>query len=164
MVFTKNRQFGAKSDWNSIFLGRDPHIIDQLSITVPYMNFYGFWKSSNFRSKCIGVSLRFYRKSPVWDKNWSKLRISWSWPHIGDWLYITVPYMSFYGFRKNSKFHSKSIGVSQLFYRKSPVSVSNWSKPHIFWSWPHIADRLSITIPIWVFMGFKKIQSFVQNP
>jgi hypothetical protein len=33
---------------------------------VPYMNFYGFSKNSNFRSKSIGVSLRFYRKLSVW--------------------------------------------------------------------------------------------------
>jgi hypothetical protein len=29
----------------------------------------GFQKKSNFRSKYIGVSLRFYKKSPVLDKN-----------------------------------------------------------------------------------------------
>jgi hypothetical protein len=40
--FTENRQFGAKTDRNSIFLGRDPHMVDRLSKTVPYMNFYGF--------------------------------------------------------------------------------------------------------------------------
>jgi hypothetical protein len=142
--------------------------VDRLYITVPYMNFYGFWKTqifnqnpyvlaygfsenclfgalnlliswswppyagsvihnchinellrvlknSNFCSKSIGVSLRFYRKSPVWGKNWPKLSISWSWPHITDHLYITVSYMSFYGFWKNSCFCSKSIGVSLRF-------------------------------------------------
>jgi hypothetical protein len=40
--FTENRQFGAKTDRNSIFLGRDPHMVDRLSKMVPYMNFYGF--------------------------------------------------------------------------------------------------------------------------
>jgi hypothetical protein len=42
--FTKNHQFAAKTNLNSVFLGRDPHIADQLYITVSYMTFYGFWK------------------------------------------------------------------------------------------------------------------------
>jgi hypothetical protein len=67
--FTENHQFGVKTDRNSIFLGRDRHILDRLYITVPYMSFYGFFKKSNFRSKFIGVSLRFYRISQVWGKN-----------------------------------------------------------------------------------------------
>jgi hypothetical protein len=37
-------------------------------------------------------------------------------PHITDWLYIMVMYMSFYGFSKFSNFCSKSIGVSPQFY------------------------------------------------
>jgi hypothetical protein len=67
--FTKNRQFWAKTEQNSVFLGHDTHIADKLYITVSYMIFYGFSKNSNFRSKSIGVSLRFYKKSTVLDKN-----------------------------------------------------------------------------------------------
>ena len=79
--FSKNCQFVAKADWNSVFPGRDPRIANLLSITVPYFNFYEFWKkNSHFCSKSKGVSLRFHRKLPVWGKNWPKLRISWSWP------------------------------------------------------------------------------------
>jgi hypothetical protein len=40
--FTENRQFRSVTDRNSVFLGRDPHIVDWLSIMVPYMIFYGF--------------------------------------------------------------------------------------------------------------------------
>jgi hypothetical protein len=40
--FTENRQFEAKTDRNSVFLCRDPHIPDSLYITVPYMSFYRF--------------------------------------------------------------------------------------------------------------------------
>jgi hypothetical protein len=58
--FTVNRQFAAKTDRNSVFLGRDPHILDRLYIMVLYLSFHGF---SNFRSKSVCVSLRFYRKS-----------------------------------------------------------------------------------------------------
>jgi hypothetical protein len=64
--FTENWQFGAKTDRNSVFLGRDPRITNGLSITVPYFNFYGFWKNSHFCSKCKGVSLWLYRNMPVW--------------------------------------------------------------------------------------------------
>jgi hypothetical protein len=78
--FIENCQFGAKPDRNSVFLGRDPRTANWVSIMVPYFNFYGFWKISNFCSKSIGVSPRFLRKLPVWGKNWPKLRISWSWP------------------------------------------------------------------------------------
>jgi hypothetical protein len=34
--------------------------------SLPYLNFYGFWKISHFWTKSISVSLRFYRKSQVW--------------------------------------------------------------------------------------------------
>jgi hypothetical protein len=39
---TENCQFGAKTDRNSIFLGRDPRIASRLSITILYFNFYVF--------------------------------------------------------------------------------------------------------------------------
>jgi hypothetical protein len=66
--FTENRQFAAKTDQNSEFLGRDPNIPNRLYIMVSYMSFYEFSKFSNFRLKFISVSLRFYRKSPVCGK------------------------------------------------------------------------------------------------
>jgi hypothetical protein len=190
--FNKNHKFGAKNDGYSSFLCRDPHIADRWYITVPNMSFYGFSKISNFSSKSIGVSIRFYRKWLVWDKNGPKLCISRSWPlycesfihngliydflwvlkklnfrsksidvslrftknrqfwakteqnsvflghdtHIADKLYITVSYMIFYGFSKNSNFRSKSIGVSLRFYKKSTVLDKNWSKLRISWLWP----------------------------
>jgi hypothetical protein len=40
--FTENHQFMAKTDRNSVFLGRDPHILDRLYIMISYMSFYGF--------------------------------------------------------------------------------------------------------------------------
>jgi hypothetical protein len=40
--FTVNRQLPAKTDRNSVFHSRDPHIPDWLYIMVPYMSFYGF--------------------------------------------------------------------------------------------------------------------------
>jgi hypothetical protein len=93
--FYRNCQFGAKTNRNSIFLGRDPRIANRLSITVPYFNFYGFWKFSHFCSKSMGVSLRFDQKLPVRGKNWSKLRISWSWPPYCESVIYNGPVFQF---------------------------------------------------------------------
>jgi hypothetical protein len=67
--FMENRQFASKTDQNSVFVGRVPHIPYQLYFMVMYMSFYGFLKNSKFPSKYISVSLRFYRKSAVCGKN-----------------------------------------------------------------------------------------------
>jgi hypothetical protein len=53
----------AKTDRNSIFHGRDPHIPDWLYIMVSYMILYGFKKIQNFRPKSIGIGLQFWQKS-----------------------------------------------------------------------------------------------------
>jgi hypothetical protein len=110
--FTKNGQFGAKTDQNSLFLCRNPRIANRLSIKVSYFNFYGFWKISHFCSKSKGVSLRFYQKFPVWGKtDWNSVFLGHD-PRIANRLSITVPYFNFYRFWKISHFCSKSKGVS----------------------------------------------------
>jgi hypothetical protein len=40
--FSENNHSMAKTNWKSVFLGRDPHIMDRLYLMVPYMSFYGF--------------------------------------------------------------------------------------------------------------------------
>jgi hypothetical protein len=102
--FTENRKFGAKTNWNSIFLGQDPCSAKRLSITVPYLNFYGFRKILHFRSKFIGVSLRFYRKLPDWGKNRSKLCISWSRPPYSESVIYNAPVFQFLRVLKNFTF------------------------------------------------------------
>jgi hypothetical protein len=42
MILMKIVSLGAKTDQNSVFLDRDPHIVDRLYITVSYMSFYEF--------------------------------------------------------------------------------------------------------------------------
>jgi intracellular septation protein A len=158
---TENCQFGAKTDRNSIFLVHDPRIVNRLSITVSYFNFYGFWKISHFCLKSMGVSLRFDRKLPVRGKNWSKLRISWSWPRIANWLSITVPYFNFQGFWKFSHFCSKSIGVSLRFDQKLPVRGKNWSKLRISWSWPPYCESVIYNGPVFQFLLVLKIVTFL---
>jgi hypothetical protein len=40
--------------------------VDWLYIMASYIHFYGFKKKSNFCSKSIVASLRFYTNSPLW--------------------------------------------------------------------------------------------------
>jgi hypothetical protein len=152
--FTENCQFRAKTDRNSVFLGRDPRIANRLSITVPYFNFYGFWQISHLRSKSMGVSLRFYRKLPIWGVNWLKLCIFGCDRRITNQLSIMVSYFSFYGLWKNSYFCSKSKGLSLRLYRKLPVWGENWSKHRIFGSWHPYCESLTITVPYFDLYGF----------
>ena len=159
--FTENCQFGIKTDPKSVFLGRDPRIANRLSITFPYFNFYGFWKNSHFCSKSMGVSLRFYRKLSVRGKNWSKLRISRSWPPYCESVIYNVPYFNFYGFWKISHFCSKSMGVSLRFYRKLPVWGKNRPKLRISLSWPPYCESVIYNGPIFQFLRVLKNLTFL---
>jgi hypothetical protein len=88
----------AKTDRNSIYLGRGPYIPDRLYIMVMYLSFYRFLKNLKFGLKFKGVSLRYYRKHwfvPKTDRNSVFLGRD---PYIPDRLYIMVLYISFYGF------------------------------------------------------------------
>jgi hypothetical protein len=49
--FIEKRQFAAKTNRNSVFLGCKAHISDRLHITVPYISFFEFLKESCFGSK-----------------------------------------------------------------------------------------------------------------
>jgi hypothetical protein len=158
--FSENCQFGAKTDRITVFLGCDPRITNQLSIMVPYFNFYGFWKISHFCSKSKGVSLQFYRKLSVWGKNWSKLCISLSWPRIVNWLSIAVPYFNFYGSWKISHFCSKPKGVSLQFYRKLSVWGKNWSKLCSSVSWPPYCESVIYNGPVFQFLRVLKNLTF----
>jgi hypothetical protein len=102
--FAENSQFWAKTNRNSVFLSHDPGIVNRLSITVPYFNFHGFWKFSHFCAKSKGVRIRFYRKLPVWGKNWPKLRISWLWPPYCESVIYNGPVFQFLRVLKNFTF------------------------------------------------------------
>jgi hypothetical protein len=75
---------------------------------------YGFTKNRQF-----GVKI---------DRNSVFLSREW---HITDWLFITFPCMSFYGFWKNSNFRLKSIGVSLKFYQNRHFGGKNSPKLNI---------------------------------
>jgi hypothetical protein len=113
--FTEITTLGAKTYWNSVFFGRDPHILDWLYIAGPYMSFFKFWKIDFFFKIHIcypTVLLKITCLGAKTDRNSIFLGRD---RHMMDRLYITVPYISFYGFWKNSNFRSKSIGVSLRF-------------------------------------------------
>ena len=162
--FTENLKFGAKTDRNSVFHSRGPHIADWLSLAVSYKNFYGFWKISHFRSKSIGVSLLIYQKLPACGKDWPKLHISWSWPTYCDSVIHNGPVYEILWILKSSHFRSISIGVSLRFYRKLPVWGKNWPKLRISWS---LHPILWIGYPswsrIWIFTGFEEFHIFARN-
>jgi hypothetical protein len=100
--FIENCQFGPKSNQNTVFLGRDPHIPDQLYIMVKNMSFYRFRKNSNFHSKSRDVGQRFYQKSQVWGKNRPKLCISWSYPpYCGSLIQNNLVYEFLWVLKKN---------------------------------------------------------------
>jgi hypothetical protein len=105
--FTENCQFGAKTDRNSIFLGRDPRIANWLSIMVPYFNFTGFEKI-----------------------------------HI----FARNPWVLAYGFTENCQFGAKT-DRNYVFLGRDP----------------HIANRLSIMVPYFNFMGSEKFHIFARN-
>jgi hypothetical protein len=96
--FIVNHQVEAKTDRISVFLGCDPLIPDRVYIMVPYMRFYGFSKLRNYRSKSIVVSLGFTVNRQLPTKTDRNSIFHSRDPHILDWLYIMVPYMSFFGF------------------------------------------------------------------
>jgi hypothetical protein len=71
-------------------------------------------KNFKFSLKICRCCLQFYRKLPVWSKNWAKLWFLHHDTHIADWLSIMVPHMNFYGFWKFSIFRSKSMVVTKI--------------------------------------------------
>jgi hypothetical protein len=160
--FTENRKFGAKTDWNSIFLGQDPCIAKRLSITVPYLNFYGFWKISHFRSKFIGVSLRFYRKLPDWGKNRSKLCISWSRPPYSESVIYNAPEFQFLlVFEKFHVFARNPKVLAYGFTIKCQFGFKNWSKLRISGSWPPYCESVIYNGPVFLFLRVLKNFKFL---
>jgi hypothetical protein len=118
MVLPKIASLGAKTDWNSVFLGCEPCIVNRLSITVPYFHFYGFWKISHFCSKYKGVAYGFTENCQFRAKTDRNTVFLGRDPRIVNPLSIKVMFFNFYWFWKNSHFCSKSKGVSLWFYRK----------------------------------------------
>jgi hypothetical protein len=158
---TKNCQFGEKTDRNSVFLGRDPRIVNRWSITVPYIHFYGFWKISHFCSKSKGVAYDYTENCQFRVKTDQNSIFLGRDPRIVNRLSIMVPYFNFYGFWKNSHFCSKSKCFSLRFYRKLPVWGKNWSKLHISGSWPPYCESVIYNGPVFQFLWGLKIFTFL---
>jgi hypothetical protein len=145
--FTENRQFGAKTNWSSVFLGCDPHIGDRLYISAPYMSFYGFWKKFKFSLKihmCYPTVLA--KITSLWWKL-TKTPYFLVVTHIRDRLYITMSYICFYGYWNFLNFHSKFIGVLSYGFTEN-LKFGAKTNPNFTFQGhdPHIPDRLYITV------------------
>jgi hypothetical protein len=96
--FTENSKFGAKTDRNSVFLGRDTRIANRLFITVRISIFTGFENFHIFaRNPWVleygsTENCQFGAKT---DRNSIFLVHD---PRIVNRLSTTVPYLKFYGF------------------------------------------------------------------
>jgi hypothetical protein len=96
--FTEKRKFVAKTDQNSVFFGRDPHIPYRLYIMVLWISFDGFLEFSNLAQNLKVLAFGFNEKRHFvakTDRNYVFLGRD---PRIPDRLYILVLYISFYGF------------------------------------------------------------------
>jgi hypothetical protein len=133
---------------------------DWLCITILHMNFSGFSKNSNFRSKYIGDSLWFYRKWAVWGKNWPKLSISWSLSsYYGLIIHNSLVY-EFLQVLKKLKFSLK-IRRDAYGYTKNHQFGAKIDRNSVFLGRnPYIADRLCITVSYMSFYRFWKIPNF----
>jgi hypothetical protein len=121
--------------------------------------FFWFWKFSIFCSKSIGVCLRFFRKSQVWGKNWTKLCISCSWPPYSRSIVHNGLVYEFLQLLKISNFCSKFIGVSKRFVPKITYLQQKEDQNTVFLGCdPHILDQLYKTVSylcfLWVFKKF----------
>jgi hypothetical protein len=89
---------GAKTDRNSVFLGRDPRIVNRLSTTLPYMNLYVFKKIHIFDQNPKVLAYGFIKNRMSGAKTDRNPIFLSRDPHIVNRLSITVPYLNFYGF------------------------------------------------------------------
>jgi len=96
--FTEKGNFVAKTDWDSVFLGRDTHIPDWLYITVLYISFYRFKKIQILAQNPKVLAFGFTEKRKFVAKTfWNSVFLGHD-PNIPDRLYIMLLYISFYGF------------------------------------------------------------------
>jgi hypothetical protein len=152
-----------KTDRNSVFHGRDPHILYQLYITVPYTSFYGFWENWNILSKSIGVSLRFYRKSLVWGINWSTLHSSWSGPSYYGSVIHCGPIYDFLLIFEIFKFLLKIRVLPYGFTENCQFGPSSNRNSIFLGRDPHIMNQLYIMVLYIFFYKFWKNQIFAHN-
>jgi hypothetical protein len=157
---TENCQFGAKTDRNSVFLGRDTRIVNVLSITVPYFKFYGFWKISHFARNPKVLAYGFTKNCQFGAKTDRNSVFHGRDPRIANRLSITVPYFNFYGIWKIPHFCSKSKGVAYGISENCQFRAKTDRNSVFHGRDPRIANLLSITVPYFNFYGFWKISQF----
>jgi hypothetical protein len=87
------------------------------------------------RLKIKSDSLRYYRKTSICDKNWSKLCISLLLCPYSGLVIHNCPLDKFLWILNFLNFGSKFKGASLRFYLKMCVCDKNWPKLRISWSW-----------------------------
>jgi hypothetical protein len=86
--------------------------------------------------------------------------------HIRDWLYITVPYMRYYGCWKKSNFRSKFIGVLSYGFTEKHKFGAKTDPNSIFQGHKtNILDQLYITVPHMVLPKITSLwQKLIETP
>jgi hypothetical protein len=98
MVLQKIASLGAKTDRNSVFLGRDPRIANRLSTTFSYMNLYVFKKIHIFDQNPRVLAYGFTENCQFGAKIDRNSVFLGRDPRIANRLSIMVPYFYFYRF------------------------------------------------------------------
>jgi hypothetical protein len=96
--FTEKCQCVAKTDWHSVFLGRDTHMPDRLYIMVLYIIFTGFKNLQILGQNPKVLAFGFTEKRQFVAKTDQNSVFLGRDPRIPDRLYIMVLYIRFYGF------------------------------------------------------------------
>jgi hypothetical protein len=91
--FTEKHHFMVKTDRNSVFLGREPHISDRLHIIALYIIFYGFEKKMAQNPKELAFG--FTEKCLFVMKIGQKFIFYPCESHILSWLVVSVLYINF---------------------------------------------------------------------
>jgi hypothetical protein len=118
-----------------IFHHHEAHILAQFDITLLYTIFQ-FWKISSFSSKHKGVSLQFYRKTSICNKNWSEIQISSLWGLYSCSIRHYSVVHIFFEILKNIEFRF----ITQMGYPSIlPKNVCS--------RWKHVEN--SYLIPVW---------------
>jgi hypothetical protein len=121
---------------------------------------YGFLNFLNFSSKFKGVSLRFYLKMPLCDKNWVKHRISYSWSPYPRSVIHNGLFHKFLRLLKFSNFGSKSGGGRLQFYRKHQFTTKTDIKSIFLDREVHILDQLYVMVLYITFLDFNFFSNF----
>jgi hypothetical protein len=112
--------------------------------------------------ECLWI-LKIFNFSPVWRKTNQNFVFLDRDPHIPYQLYITVPYMSFYGFWKIWNILSKCVGVTLDFTEITTLGAKTYRNIIFLGRDLHIPHWLYIAGPYMSLFTFWKIDFFSKS-